>query len=151
MPCNDITEVIVLHLDAQDRLSSYTLNKRTCGAEIGAASLLLPWLHAHDAAAILSMQPNDVWQPGAVDAADEFLYMKHLAAIQEALRVLTGSAGGPGSFCTATAIHADADAVIFEGLIAVDMLAGKIKSCGQCGSCGSHTPKSAVAATPAGT
>ena len=60
MPCNDITEVIDLHVDAADRLRSYKLNKLTCGAEIGSDSLLLSLFINRRTDEILALEPTDV-------------------------------------------------------------------------------------------
>lgn len=137
MPCNDISEVIDLRIDDADRLQSYRLNKRTCGAEIGSDSLLLSLFKDRSTAEILLLDGADVVDHfEEISEDDEFLYFKHLVAVQEAVRVLTGAASGaPTEPCTTASIGADADGIHFVGHIAVEMLAGKIKACGNCGSC----------------
>lgn len=147
MPCNDITEVIHLRLDDADRLVSYRLNKRTCGAQIGQESLLLPWLGGSNATAVLAMEANVILGLTAAQEDEEFLYIKHLIALQEAIKVLTGAASGaPATLCTTAAVGADDHGLTFEGLISIDAVTKKIKSCGNCGSCGSNKKKRATLA-----
>jgi hypothetical protein len=139
MPCQDITEVIELRLDGADRLVSYRLNKRTCGAEIGQQSLLLPWVAGVIPETVLDLEASSILDAANANADEEFLYIKHLVALQEALKVLIGAASdAPRDLCTPCAITADADGVTFEGLISIQAVTTQIKSCGNCGSCGSH-------------
>ena len=140
MPCNDITEVISLSVDENDCLQSYQLNKRTCGAEIGQAQLLVPFLKGKSADQITHMGTSDLAEAfaGVMLEDDEFLYFKHLLAVQESLRVLLGhERGAPGDLCTVANIGADEHGLHFEGLISIDAVTEKIKSCGGCGGCGS--------------
>jgi hypothetical protein len=140
VPCNDVTEVIDLALDGDDRLRAYALNKRTCGAEIGDAALLAEWLVGTPAPDILALTGEDVVARYAPPSAEEFLYFKHLVAVQEALRVLTGGErGAPVDACVTVSVAAEADGgVAFVGHLEVPLLAEKIRACGSCGSCGSR-------------
>lgn len=141
MPCNDITEVIRLHIDADDKIYDYTLNKRTCGAEIGQASLLKDFFGRYALNDISTLDDASMVEQYAdvMLESDEFLYFKHFFAVQEAVRVLLGeSAGAAGDACAASTIIAENDGLTFEGMISVDAVTEKIKSCGNCGQCGSR-------------
>ena len=64
MPCNDISERIIVELDPDDRVIRYTLAKETCGAEVGQLSLLLPLVHTShvdDIIALDSFGLIDAW------------------------------------------------------------------------------------------
>ena len=47
MPCKDVTELLEVVLDSEDRLLDYTFSKRTCGQGVGAASLLIEQKFIH--------------------------------------------------------------------------------------------------------
>jgi hypothetical protein len=138
VPCSDITETIDLALDADDRLVRYALHKRTCGAEIGAAALLIDWLAGRRPADILALDGEALLSRYAPPESEELLYLKHLAAIQESLRVLTGACrGGPGDACAAVSVIQEADGLAFSALVSVNGDTDRIQPCGGCGSCGS--------------
>jgi hypothetical protein len=137
MPCSDITEVLRLELDAADRLRSYALNKRTCGAPIGDEALLLPQVAGADLEALLTLSFDEVL--AGVAPGEEFLVAKHLVALQEAAAVLLGRAPThPEAACTTVSLAAEGEALAFEALVRVDALAHKIKACGNCKRCGSR-------------
>ena len=138
VPCGDVTEVIDLVLDDQDRLRSYALVKRTCGAEIGSSTLIADWLTGLSGSAILHLEDDEVLERFAPPPDEEFLYVKHLRAVKHALAVLTGERRGrEGDPCTTVSVAASDEGVVFQGHVAVELLTQKIKSCGGCGSCGS--------------
>jgi len=134
MPCDDITETIELRLNGDDELVAYRLNKRTCGAEIGAESLLLPRFVGWTAQDVLAFDSHEL----ALLCRDmleeeEFLYFKHLFALQESLGVLLGKQSGvPSDTCALASVLADEDGVTFRGVISVDGVVRKIKACGRC-------------------
>ena len=55
MPCNDISERILVDLDLNDRVINYSLTKETCGAEVGSPSLLHAMVAEKDLQAILDL------------------------------------------------------------------------------------------------
>lgn len=139
MPCNDITEVLHIELDGADAILGYALNKRTCGAPIGDAALLLPWVAKQSVDTILAWQLEDAFAYFCPPSAEEFLYAKHLVALQEGLRVLVGqSSAAADGMCTPVTVSAHPAGVSFEGLVKIDAVTKRIKSCGNCGSCGAH-------------
>lgn len=149
MPCGDITERIVIHLDHNDVLKAYKLTKDTCGTPIGSESLLLPWLVNHPVDAILQHNAATLHAGFAEIPEDmEFLYSKHLMALQTGLRTLCGHAAEPEAPpCTVLTITAEPDGLAFEGLVRIAERHAKIKSCGGCGSCDRRRGKSDGART----
>ncbi|MBI4556978.1 MAG: hypothetical protein HY706_05285 [Candidatus Hydrogenedentes bacterium] len=138
MPCKDVTELIEVVIDADDRLKSYTFNKRTCGQAVGAASLLLEQLGGRSIAALSALDADTYLAefPQQSDV-EEFLSLKHLFAIQSVLAVLTGhEPGGPDDVCAAADISYDGNDLVINARISVDLVTEKIKSCGHCKSCG---------------
>ena len=138
MPCSDIAETIILRFDGDDRLRSYSLNKRTCGADVGHAELLAPYLSGQTAEQLLTVAPEQIWQQAGQPTGDEeFLVFKHLVAVQEAACVLLGQRrGDTEAACTAVSILTDERGLRFEGLLAVEAVADRIRACGNCRSCG---------------
>lgn len=138
MPCSDITEIIEVVLDGEDRLKDYVFRKRTCGQGVGAGNLLLGVLGGQSADDIIAISPEDFLETHPVeDPLEEFLGLKHLIAVQSALEVLTGRAnGGPDEICAAAEIGFDAGDTIITARISVDLVTERIKSCGGCKGCG---------------
>ena len=138
MPCSDITEVIEVVLDGQDRLKDYTFKKRTCGQGVGAGNLLIGALGGMPVEELLAIAPEFFLEQWPVeDPLEEFLGLKHLIAVQSALEVLLGRAsGGPGEICAAAEIGCEGDDTVILARISVDLMTEKIKSCGNCKGCG---------------
>ena len=138
MPCNDVTEVIRIDLDHEDSVTGYELTKRTCGRAVGALTLIGDWVKGRSATDLLSVD-LDAFQAAhpAADDAEEFLYLKHLFAIQSGLSVYLGiDAGGVDEGCVAESIGCGEDGMEFVGQIKIDVLTDKIASCGKCKGCG---------------
>ncbi|NUM53709.1 MAG: hypothetical protein HUU46_08705 [Candidatus Hydrogenedentes bacterium] len=138
MPCSDVTEIIHVELDAEDRLKDYYFSKRTCGQGVGAGNLLADQLRgwgldrilAYDAERYLAEFPIE-------DELEEFLSLKHFFAIQSVLEVLTGKEpGGKDDPCAAAEISYGDGTLVIDGQIAVDLVTEKIKACGNCRACG---------------
>ena len=49
MPCSDISEILKLRLNKDNRVGSYVLLKKSCGDEVGEENLILPWLEKYTA------------------------------------------------------------------------------------------------------
>jgi hypothetical protein len=138
MPCSDVTEVIEVILDEQDRLKEYTFRKRTCGQGVGVGDLLQGILGGMPAEDVLAITPEYFLETWPVeDSLEEFLGLKHLIAVQSALEVLLGKAsGGPGELCAAAEIGCEGNDTVILARISVDLITEKIKSCGNCKGCG---------------
>ncbi|MBI5095946.1 MAG: hypothetical protein HZB26_26365 [Candidatus Hydrogenedentes bacterium] len=143
MPCSDVTEVIHVALDAEERLTSYHFAKRTCGQAIGAASLLMDQLGGRTVDELLAYDAEHFLADYTIeDEIEEFLSLKHLFAIQSALEVLTGKEpGGPEDPCAAAEISYEDGELTIDAEINLDLVTEKIKSCGNCKGCGKTKEK----------
>ncbi len=141
MPCSDVTELVHVTLDAENRLRRYTFSKRTCGQGVGPESLLIEQLGGRSLEELLAYEGGDfLCDYPIADEFEEFLSLKHLYAVKSALEVYSGrEAGGPGeAFAVASIEFTEEGGVILEGQIAVDLVTDRIKSCGECRGCGNN-------------
>jgi hypothetical protein len=144
MPCSDVTELIQVTLDSDERLEDYFLSKRTCGQGVGAGNLLVEQFRGRTVEEILAYDSGRyVTEFPVEDELEEFLGLKHFFAIQSVLEVLVGKEpGGKDDPCAAAEISYEDGRLVIEGQIAVDLVTEKIKSCGNCRGCGkSKKPK----------
>ncbi|MEK7794431.1 MAG: hypothetical protein AAB353_07870 [Candidatus Hydrogenedentota bacterium] len=143
MPCSDVTEIIEVVLDSDDRLREYRFAKRTCGQGVGAESLLIDQLRGRSLAELLTFTADQFLAEFSIpDETEEFLSLKHLFAIQSALEVLTGKEPGrrDDPFAAGEIEFGEGETRI-SGRIIVDIVTERIKACGGCGSCGTSSPK----------
>lgn len=138
MPCSDVTELVRVVLDAEDRLKDYSFVKRTCGQSVGAASFIIDQLRGKTTEQLLAFGADDILaEVEPAEEIEEFLCLKHFFAVQVTLEVLTGAqSGAANDACAAAEISFADDELIIEARLRVDLLTEKIKSCGNCGSCG---------------
>lgn len=143
MPCNDVTELIRVVVDAEDRLKDYRFVKRTCGRGVGVDALLLDMLAGRPVREILEIAPEAFLAGQVFDApVEEFLRLKHLFALQAALNVLTGHAsGGPKDICAVAEVSHEHGETVIDARIAVDLVTDAIRACGNCRDCGSTKAK----------
>ena len=146
MPCSDVTETIQVTLDEQDQLKDYFLAKRTCGQGVGAGSLLMEWLCGKSVEEILAYSAEQFLTDHPIDdELEEFLSLKHLFALQGVLEVLTGKQPGRREdTCAAAEISCENGDLVITGVIKVDLVTEKIKSCGNCRGCGNSKKKTVV-------
>ncbi len=140
MPCKDVTELLEVVLDGEDRLKEYRFQKRTCGQGVGAESLLIDQLQGRSLEELLNKTAEEFLTEFPIfDEIEEFLSLKHLFAIQGALEVLTGrEPGGKDAAFAAAGITYGENETAIQGRIAVDVITEKIQACGGCASCGSE-------------
>lgn len=138
MPCSDVTEVMQVTVDADDRLKDYWLAKRSCGRGVGAGSLLMEQLAGRSVDELLVIDAEAYLHEFPIeDELEEFLSLKHLFAIQTALEVLTGKTpGGKNDPCAAAEIAFEDGDTIIDARISIDLVTEKIESCGNCRGCG---------------
>lgn len=142
MPCNDVTETLLIKLDHTYSIQKYTLQKRTCGAEVAQRSLLQEWVQNQSADKLMTMSTAeflDIFKPETI--ADQFALLKHFDTLKMALQVLVGDEdASKNSRCVIEdLIYNDNGvyAVMFIGLPEIDTT--KIEACaGGCssGGCG---------------
>ena len=138
MPCTDVTEVLQVRLDADDRVVSYELSKRTCGRAVGEASLLADWA-AGQTAAHLAAVDLDAFLHGRTfpSEEEEYLAFKHFFALRLGMGVYVGEIAGRASDpCSIARLAYGEDETDFEAEIDVQILTDRIKSCGRCSGCG---------------
>lgn len=143
MPCSDVTEIIRVVLDPEDRLKAYRFIKRTCGQAVGVDALLLGLLAGRSVDEILAIDPAAFVRDYPVDEpVEEFLNLKHLIAVQSVLEVFTGrEAGGAGDVCAAAEFCYDEAESVLEARIRVDLVTELIAACGNCRACGNAGAK----------
>lgn len=148
MPCNDVTELIRLRIDDEDRLLGYQLIKKTCGRAVGEQSLLAAELAGSTAAQVLAWT-GDAFAEKFPTASDEelVLQLKHLFAVQAGLRTLLGlEPGGVSDPIRVASVAYEAGECSIEAEISVDVLTEQIQACGKCKGCGALAKKMLAAA-----
>ncbi|MBI4126906.1 MAG: hypothetical protein HY465_05375 [Deltaproteobacteria bacterium] len=143
MPCNDVTDRLKVTLDGENRLVTYTLAKRTCGAEVGDYSLIEDWAKFLTAEEIIETPADhflDTKRPH--DDAEEFLFLKHYFSLKNGLEAVMGlhAADGDDARCTIDKVEYGPDGLTFLASIKLDIITNQIKSCGGCSrGCGSKS------------
>ena len=141
MPCSDVTELLTIDLDSEDRIRSYSLTKKTCGGTMGRDSLILKMIRGKPAEELIAT-PIEVFYRDIRFSSDlkEMVYSKHYLAVQAGLGAFLGQEG------RASRGVSDLESVVYgpEGSeitarISVELAASNIKSCGTCAGCGSGT------------
>lgn len=134
MPCTDVTEVLSLTLDNDDRVVHYSLSKLTCGAAVGNPSLLRKWIDHRKAVEVLNAGAFEVLEVIPTHSETwEYLTYKHLLAVQHGLRAVMGiKESGPDDICAIQSIETDERGLKLLALVRVDLLTSEIESCGSC-------------------
>lgn len=134
MPCGNVTEIIEVQLDEEQRLQRYEFFKQTCGKDIGKDPFLEDSLMGLNVSELLELDAETVQnQHRREHDASSFLNFKHLYAIQAALQVWTGVApGGPDSPCAVIGVEYDADGTLVRAQLDVDLVTSNIIACGHC-------------------
>ena len=136
MPCNDVTEILELRLDADERVIDYTLTKQTCGGSVAGRGLIRDWVKGRDVASILSLAPAQILsESDNPDAAWEYLRLKHLFSIQAALREYAGgdTASERRPFVQILTIDYGSDGARLTARLNVEVITDEIQACGRCG------------------
>lgn len=151
MPCDDITEVLDVQLDPEDRLRSYALNKKSCGRAVGESSLAAEWAVGRTVEDLLAASIDDyiAWMPETGEDAEEFLYFKHFFALRMGLGAFVGTeSGGANDPCAVADVSYGPDGAEFRALLRIDAVTEEIRSCGKCAGCGTKKRAGRAAATP---
>ena len=137
MPCNDLTEVLRLTLDRNDRVVGYSLSKLSCGGSVAGRSLIRKWVKHRTVSEIMRLSPEQIIDDIRVeDPLEEYLHLKHLFAIQMALMTFLGKqAGRPSDACVINTVSTSPDGTELLVELKVDLLTSRIKACGLCDTC----------------
>ncbi|MDZ4724309.1 MAG: hypothetical protein SGI97_10465 [candidate division Zixibacteria bacterium] len=128
-----------MNLGFDDKVKSYTLQKKTCGGSLGMPSLIKEWVSSRSADEILKTDYDSFLQSQTIrTVTGELIHLKHLVAIQKGLSAMLGySKSGPDDVCFIDSIASSPDGIEMTALIKIDVMTEEIKGCGGCGSCGS--------------
>jgi hypothetical protein len=139
MPCNDVTEVLTLKFDQQDRIVGYTLVKLTCGGSVTGRSLIKNWVKHRTADEVLRLTHEQLLSEARCgDEVEEYLHLKHLFSIQSALAAMMGkSGGGPQDFCVINTLASGPEGTELIAELNIEVITEKIRACGRCSTCGS--------------
>ncbi len=153
MPCDDVTELLELTLDTDDRVTAYALAKNTCGAKVGGQLELMSFiagrhideLRDRTLLQVLEASTGECWReepeggrsaPPKRNVINELMLQKQLGALQRALAVYRGvEAGGKSDAFALASIDFDGVETHIVGLLRVDLLTAEIQACGGCASC----------------
>jgi len=133
MPCDNITEIVRIKLDHNNRFIDYSLTKQSCDRAIGESSLLNNILKGHAVEQILDITPESIL-PGNVSTSTDsrFLYIKHLQAIQSVLAIWLGQRDGQtGEPCVIDTINHDEEGIELTAIIKLNFQTENILSCCQ--------------------
>ncbi len=135
MPCTDITEIIKITLDRDQKLKSYRFSKKTCGGAVGYESMLQDHLAGSSVEHIISLDEHTFCEDNKPDnQIEEFLGLKHLFALQAALRVYAGiDPGSVGKSCALAEIGFDGADTVIDADINVNIITERIRACAHCG------------------
>jgi len=147
MPCNDVTEILQLNLNANDQFADYRLLKKSCGRAVGEVSLLKEWVTNQSVEQFIKYSSDAFLDEFKIeDETEEFLYLKHFFALKCGVGVLVGElCGGPNDSCKVESLAFDDQGTELQLHISIDAMTEKIKSCGRCQGCGSKKIKEKVA------
>lgn len=135
MPCSDVSENIRLVLDHQDRITYYALAKDTCSGAVGKPSLLKKWIKNRAVDEILAATPDMLSQVFPTKSETwQFLYAKHLFAVQRTLQAALGyDTGRPSDYCAVHSVTYTPDGVEIIARLNIGLMTAEIKACGNCG------------------
>lgn len=141
MPCNDITDIVQIRLDENDRVTDYALNKRTCGGTVGEDKLIGPWLFRRTAGQVVETTLEQfLGKLRTTSDLKEYLALKHFLAVRTALEIAAGrESGGLRDHCTLESIEYGPEGIEILAHLDVKALTGEIESCKNC--CGSKTDR----------
>ena len=136
MPCEDITEILQIKINNENRVFDYSLIKKTCGGKVGSDKPILGWLQKLTADEILKTTPSGFMNDHEFeDEISEYIYLKNYLAVKNGIAIMLGiESGGKADFCTVDSIKYGPKAMILTGFIKIDALTEEIKACGNCGN-----------------
>lgn len=137
MPCEDITDILKLKIDSNDKLVKYSLTKLTCGGQVGGDDLILKWLSKFTMDEIYNLTIDDFTKAHPTDdEIIEYLLLKQFLAVKSGISMVLGhESGGKDSYCTVESISYGPNGMIVKAMINIEAITAEIKSCGRCATC----------------
>ena len=137
MPCNDVTEILVLRCDSNECVTGYSLTKLTCGGALGKEALLLKWCRGLPARQVFETTTDQFLARYATDdPAVEFVRLKHLLALRKGVAALIGEiAARPDDSIVVESVQYGPEGIELVAQIKVDLITDEIKACGRCAGC----------------
>jgi hypothetical protein len=131
MPCGDITEIIKINLDNENRIASYSLNKVSCQFAVWEESLIIDWAKNRTIDEILNTSLDTFLESRSADSeTDTFMLTKHFESVRQALEVLSGaSQGSLSDRCVIESINHGPDGTEMTAYININMNTKNIISC----------------------
>ena len=131
MPCKDVTDIIEIVLDFENRLKSYSLHKKTCGRDVKSDISIESWLKGRTADEIADTSLEGFLESAEIeDSALEYLYVKHFLAAKSSLSVMLGkSSGTVDDYCTIVKIDYSPEETVFRAYLSGKGLKKAFKSC----------------------
>ncbi len=138
MPCNDITDLLKILVDQNDKFIRYTLRKKTCGGDVGRRAMLTEWLKNKSINEILELSPQALFDKFPTKSKTwEYLYLKHFIAIKSGLAIIIGeNSGGIKDFCTVDSVEYTSDGITLLAELSAEGMSDEIKACSGCATCG---------------
>ena len=135
MPCSDVSEILRIDLDNDDRIIFYSLSKDSCGGGVGKPSLIRKWMKNKTTNDVLAISPSEFAHSLNLKSTTwEYLHLKHLLAIQSGIRAMSGQPpAGAIDYCVVESIEYGSDRTKMTARISVDLMTDEIKSCSNCG------------------
>jgi len=133
MPCDNITEIVKVKLDHNNHFVDYSLTKQSCDRAIGESSLINKLLKEHTTEEILAATPESILTGNdSSSTKSQYLYIKHLQAIQSVLSIWLGYRDGQtGERCVIDAINHDKEGIELTAIIYLNLPTENITSCSQ--------------------
>jgi hypothetical protein len=142
MPCSDVTELLTIDLDTDDRIRSYSLTKKTCGGTMGRDSLILKMINGKQAEELIAT-PIEVFYRDIRFSSDlkEMVYSKHYLAVQAGLAEFLGLPGRASrGACDLESVEYGPEGSAITARVRVALATSEITSCGTCASCRPRGP-----------
>jgi len=136
VPCTDVTEIMELRLDLEDRVIDYSLSKQTCGGSVAGRGLIREWVKGRSADEILTLTPARLLTESEnPDSTWEYLRLKHLFSIQSVLREYGGQgvSDESGRFVEILSLDHGPEGTRLTARLKVDIITDQIRACGLCG------------------
>ncbi len=139
MPCNDISDTIRIKINNENKITRYSLTKRTCGGEVGSETLILDWLKNYTVDELINVSAEKFLNDHPTDdEVIEYVLLKQFIAVRSSVATILGKeSGGKDSFCTVDTLTYSEKGIVLTAYLNTDAITAEIESCGGCKTCGS--------------